>query len=201
MVVPPVVSALTLYFLLTGLSRFSDLIGYDTWLGIALAHVVMIVPFAVVLILVALGRSIAASILPRGALGLPLHSAPSGSSCPTSDLESLPRPLLSFVLSWEEIGVTLFVSSVNAITLPRVMWMGLRDNIDPGHRSDLGIADLDDGIDPPHPKCHTTRISREGGRSASGELKITSSCGRHPICFGVRHLLRRRTRSMARAGL
>jgi putative spermidine/putrescine transport system permease protein len=39
--------------------------------------------------------------------------------------------LLSFVLSWEEIGVTLFVTSVNAITLPRLMWMGLRDNIDP----------------------------------------------------------------------
>ena len=39
--------------------------------------------------------------------------------------------LLSFILSWEEIGVTLFVTSVNAITLPRLMWMGLRDNIDP----------------------------------------------------------------------
>jgi putative spermidine/putrescine transport system permease protein len=39
--------------------------------------------------------------------------------------------LLSFVLSWEEIGVTLFITSVNAITLPRLMWMGLRDNIDP----------------------------------------------------------------------
>jgi putative spermidine/putrescine transport system permease protein len=39
--------------------------------------------------------------------------------------------LLSFVLSWDEIGVTLFVSSVNAVTLPRLMWMGLRDNIDP----------------------------------------------------------------------
>ncbi|MFA6156021.1 MAG: ABC transporter permease, partial [Mesorhizobium sp.] len=35
------------------------------------------------------------------------------------------------VLSWEEIGVTLFITSVNAITLPRLMWMGLRDNIDP----------------------------------------------------------------------
>ncbi|TIO76893.1 MAG: ABC transporter permease subunit, partial [Mesorhizobium sp.] len=39
--------------------------------------------------------------------------------------------LLSLVLSWEEIGVTLFITSVNAITLPRLMWMGLRDNIDP----------------------------------------------------------------------
>jgi hypothetical protein len=35
------------------------------------------------------------------------------------------------VLSWEEIGVTLFITSVNAVTLPRMMWMGLRDNIDP----------------------------------------------------------------------
>jgi putative spermidine/putrescine transport system permease protein len=25
----------------------------------------------------------------------------------------------------------LFITSVNAITLPRLMWMGLRDNIDP----------------------------------------------------------------------
>ena len=38
---------------------------------------------------------------------------------------------LAFVLSWEEIGVTLFITSVNAVTLPRMMWMGLRDNIDP----------------------------------------------------------------------
>ncbi|MPT23683.1 MAG: ABC transporter permease subunit [Starkeya sp.] len=39
--------------------------------------------------------------------------------------------LLVFVLSWEEIGVTLFITSVDAITLPRLMWMGLRDNVDP----------------------------------------------------------------------
>jgi putative spermidine/putrescine transport system permease protein len=39
--------------------------------------------------------------------------------------------LLTFVLSWEEIGVTLFITSVDAVTLQRLMWMGLRDNIDP----------------------------------------------------------------------
>ena len=39
--------------------------------------------------------------------------------------------LLAFVLSWDEIGVTLFITSVNAITLPRLMWMGVHDNIDP----------------------------------------------------------------------
>ena len=38
---------------------------------------------------------------------------------------------MTFVLSWEEIGVTLFITSIKAVTLPRLMWMGLRDNIDP----------------------------------------------------------------------
>ena len=43
----------------------------------------------------------------------------------------LTAALMAFILSWEEIGVTLFVTSVNAITLPRMMWMGVHDNIDP----------------------------------------------------------------------
>jgi putative spermidine/putrescine transport system permease protein len=43
----------------------------------------------------------------------------------------LTATLMAFILSWEEIGVTLFVTSVNAITLPRLMWMGVHDNIDP----------------------------------------------------------------------
>jgi putative spermidine/putrescine transport system permease protein len=43
----------------------------------------------------------------------------------------LTAAMLSFVLSWEEIGVTLFITSVNAITLPRLMWSGVHDNIDP----------------------------------------------------------------------
>ena len=55
MVVPPVVSAITLYFLLTSLSGVR-VVGYDTWLGVAMAHAVMTVPFAAVLILVALSQ-------------------------------------------------------------------------------------------------------------------------------------------------
>ncbi|RUX46517.1 ABC transporter permease, partial [Mesorhizobium sp. M4A.F.Ca.ET.050.02.1.1] len=41
MVVPPVVSAITLYFLLTSISGMSSFFGYDTWLGVAMAHSVM----------------------------------------------------------------------------------------------------------------------------------------------------------------
>lgn len=38
---------------------------------------------------------------------------------------------LSFVLSWEEISVTLFVTSFDFVTLPRLIWTGIRDNVDP----------------------------------------------------------------------
>src|SRR5690606_10862036 len=38
---------------------------------------------------------------------------------------------LAFILSWEEIAVTLFITSFGVNTLPRQIWNGMRDNIDP----------------------------------------------------------------------
>ncbi len=131
MVVPPIVSAMTLYFLLTGLSKMNDLVGYDTWLGVALAHVVMIVPFAVVLILVSLSQVDRRIDLAARGLGATVAQRAFKVIIPNIKFGIVTAALLSFVLSWEEIGVTLFVTSVNAITLPRLMWMCLRDNIDP----------------------------------------------------------------------
>ena len=131
MVVPPIVSAMTLYFLLTGLSRLSGLVGYDTWLGVVLAHVVMIVPFVVVLVLVALsGVDRRIDLAARG-FGATLGQRAWRVILPNIRFGVLMAGLLAFVLSWEEIGVTLFITSVNAITLPRLMWMGVHDNIDP----------------------------------------------------------------------
>jgi putative spermidine/putrescine transport system permease protein len=131
MIVPPIVSAMTLYFLLTGLSRLTDLVGYDTWLGVVLAHVVMIAPFAVVLILVALaGVDRRIDLAARG-FGATVSQRALRVILPNIRFGVLMAVLLAFVLSWEEIGVTLFITSVNAITLPRLMWMGVHDNIDP----------------------------------------------------------------------
>ncbi len=39
-----------------GALKVNYLVGYDTWLGVVLAHTVMIAPFAVVLVLVALAQ-------------------------------------------------------------------------------------------------------------------------------------------------
>jgi putative spermidine/putrescine transport system permease protein len=131
MIVPPIVSAMTLYFLLTSLSRFSDLVGYDTWLGVTLAHVVMTVPFAVVLILVALAQVDRRIDLAARGLGAGVAQRVFGIILPNIRFGVMTAALMVFVLSWEEIGVTLFITSVNAITLPRLMWMGVHDNIDP----------------------------------------------------------------------
>ncbi len=131
MIVPPVVSAMTLYFLLTSLGQFSGLVGYDTWLGVTLAHVVMTVPFAVVLILVALAQVDRRIDLAARGLGASVPRRVFAVILPNIRFGVLTAALLVFVLSWEEIGVTLFITSVNAVTLPRLMWMGVHDNIDP----------------------------------------------------------------------
>lgn len=131
MIVPPVVSGVTLYFLLTSLSKVNGVIGFDTFLGVVLAHVVMIVPFATVLILVSLSQVDRRIDLAARGLGAGLRQRALRVIVPNIKFGIVAAWLLSFILSWEEIGVTLFITSVNAITLPRLMWMGLRDNVDP----------------------------------------------------------------------
>ncbi|MEO6298201.1 MAG: ABC transporter permease [Paracoccaceae bacterium] len=131
MVAPPVVSALTLYFFLISLSQINGFVAYDTWLGVALAHAVMIAPFAVVLITVALSQVDRRIDLAARSMGAGLVTRITRVILPNIRFGIATALFLTFVLSWEEIGVTLFITSVNAVTLPRLMWMGLRDNIDP----------------------------------------------------------------------
>ncbi len=131
MVVPPVISALALYFLLTALSRVNDWVAYDTWLGVALAHVVVIAPFAVVLVFSALAQVDRRIDLAARGMGAGVAMRVLRVILPNIRFAVGAAALLCFVLSWDEIGVTLFITSVNAVTLPRLMWMGLRDNIDP----------------------------------------------------------------------
>lgn len=131
MVAPPVVSALTLYFFLISLSKVNSIVAYDTWAGVVLAHAVMIAPFAVVLISVALAQVDRRIDLAARGMGAGLWMRVTRVILPNIRFGILTALFLTFVLSWEEIGVTLFITSVNAVTLPRLMWMGLRDNIDP----------------------------------------------------------------------
>jgi putative spermidine/putrescine transport system permease protein len=131
MVAPPVVSALTLYFFLVTLSQFNEFIAYDRWAGVVMAHVVMISPFAVVLISVGLAQIDRRMDLAARSMGAGLGTRVFRIILPNIRFSLILSLFLTFVLSWEEIAVTLFITSIEAVTLPRVMWMGLRDNIDP----------------------------------------------------------------------
>lgn len=131
MVAPPVVSALTLYFFLISLGGYTDVVAYDTFAGVVLAHSVMIVPFAVVLITVALSQVDRRIDLAARAMGAGIGTRIFRVILPNIRFGVMVAFFLTFMLSWEEIGVTIFVTSVNIATLPRMMWMGLRDNIDP----------------------------------------------------------------------
>lgn len=131
MVAPPVVSALTLYFFLITLTGFNDIIAYDTMFGVALAHSVMIMPFAVVLVSVSLAQVDRRMDLAARAMGASLGTRVFRVILPNIRFGVIASFFLTFVLSWEEIAVTIFITSVNAVTLPRLMWQGLRDNIDP----------------------------------------------------------------------
>lgn len=131
MVAPPVVSALTLYFLLAKVSQVLPAAGLDSFWGVVLAHVVMVAPFAVVLTTVALAQVDRRIDLAARGLGASVWTRAVKVLLPNIRFGVLTALFLSFVMSWEEIGVTLFVTSVRTLTLPRQMWMGLRDNIDP----------------------------------------------------------------------
>jgi len=91
----------------------------------------MTAPFAVVLITVALAQVDRRIDLAARSAGAGLFTRIFRVILPNIRFGVLTAAFLTFVLSWEEIGVTLFITSVRAITLPRLMWMGLRDNIDP----------------------------------------------------------------------
>ncbi|MFZ6049670.1 ABC transporter permease [Pseudomonas sp. CR3202] len=131
MAIPPVISALVLYFMETNLGRIAPGFGYDTIPGVIIAHVVMVVPYGVVTMLVALSQIDRRIELASRNLGASLMQTTFLVVMPNLKLGIASTALLSFALSWEEVAVTLFITSVDVNTLPRRIWGGLRDNVDP----------------------------------------------------------------------
>ncbi|KWR84761.1 MULTISPECIES: ABC transporter permease [Pseudomonas] len=131
MAIPPMISAMVLYFMETTVSKLAPGLGYDTLFGLTIAHIVMVVPYGVVTMLVALSQLDRRIELAARNLGASLAQTTFLVVLPNLKLGVASTALLCFALSWEEIAVTLFVTSTEVNTLPRQIWSGLRDNIDP----------------------------------------------------------------------
>lgn len=124
-VVPSIIYALGAYRL------FVDIGLFDTVLGVVLVHAVGAVPFVFIVISTSLAfvdlslmraaRSLGAGML-RAAVLVVLPNIKTGLAS---------AAIFAFLHSWDEVVVTLFVSSTAVHTLPRKMWEGLSENLDP----------------------------------------------------------------------
>jgi len=125
MILPPIVSALALYRAWVALRL------YDTWIGVVLAHTILAIPYVIIAVTTSLSlldgrleqaaRSLGASPL-RAAMDVIVPNIKVGLATAT---------VFAFVMSWDEIVVTMFVSNRAVYTLPRRMWDGIRESVDP----------------------------------------------------------------------
>jgi putative spermidine/putrescine transport system permease protein len=125
MVVPTIVFAIALYFLFARLG----LVG--TRIGLVLSHVVLALPYVIIVISSAL-RSVDIS-LERAAqvFGAPPITAFLRVTLPSIRPAMLTAGLFAFLASFDELVVALFISGTTAKTLPKRMWEGIREEIDP----------------------------------------------------------------------
>lgn len=125
MIVPPIIYAVGMVKLWARLSLL------DTHAGVILVHVVLALPLTVMAIgaslanldhrLVQAARSLGArpmTVFARVILPNILPGVAAGA-------------LLAFVVSWDEITVTLFITGRAVITLPRLIWTSIEDAVDP----------------------------------------------------------------------
>lgn len=125
MLLPPIVAALAMY------RTWVELGLYDTMIGVIIAHTIIALPYVVITVTTSLA-------LLDGRLE---HAARSLGASPIRALRDIILPnikggvitgaVFAFIISWDEIVVTLFISTRAVYTLPRRMWDGIRENIDP----------------------------------------------------------------------
>lgn len=125
LIVPPIVSALAL-------SRTALWFGMlDTYPTVILSHAIVGIPFVFMTVSAALEGVDRRIVQAARSLGAGPFQALAGVVLPNLRTGLLTGALFAFFTSWDEIVITLFVSSRNVFTLPRKIWTDLRDNIDP----------------------------------------------------------------------
>lgn len=125
MIVPPVVTALAL-------SRTWVTLGlFDTTFGVILSHAILGMPFVFMTVSASLEGVDPRIAQAARSLGAGPFRAAREVVVPNIKPGLFTGALFAFVISWDEIIVTLFVSSRSVYTLPRKIWADIRDNIDP----------------------------------------------------------------------
>jgi putative spermidine/putrescine transport system permease protein len=125
LVVPLIVYALGLYRVYAKLGLL------DTVTGVVLAHAVTGMPYVVVLVSTALsGMDLRLEMAARS-LGAGAWQVIGRVLLPLLRPAVLSGALFAFIHSWDELVLVLFIAGRRVFTLPRRMWDGINDNLDP----------------------------------------------------------------------
>lgn len=124
-IVPPIVHAVAFYRAWAALGLL------DTYIGLILIHAMKGLPFVVLTVAGTL-----ANVDPRleqaaRSLGATPRQAMGWVVLPQVRAGVIAGAAFAFITSWDETIVALFVTSRAVTTLPRRIWEGLADNIDP----------------------------------------------------------------------
>jgi len=133
MMVPLVITALAAYFV------FARVGLAGTFTGMILAHTVLAVPFVVITVTATLQGFDRNMVRAAQSLGARPLGAFFSVTLPLIMPGVISGAIFAFVTSFDEIVVALFIASPAQFTLPRQLFSGLRDNLDP---SIVAIATL-----------------------------------------------------------
>lgn len=124
-VVPSIVYALGLYRTYAWLGLL------DTLPGVVLAHAVTGVPYVVVIVSAALANFDLRLEQAARSLGAGAGQALRRVILPNLRPAILSGAIFAFIHSWDELVLVLFIAGRRVFTLPRRMWDGINDNLDP----------------------------------------------------------------------
>jgi putative spermidine/putrescine transport system permease protein len=125
MIVPSIVSALAFFRV------FVDLGLLDSMPGVILAHAVLATPYVVITVSTSLASFDLKLEQAARNLGASMKQTIRYVILPNIMPGMLSGAIFAFILSWDEIVVTLFISKLRVFTLPRRMWDGIREQADP----------------------------------------------------------------------
>lgn len=125
MIVPQVVSAMSIYYLGAKVQQL------DTLLSVGFGHLMMALPYSLIAMLVAYSRLDTSLYKASRSMGAGLWMTIRQVLMPNVRVGMAGSFFMAFIMSWEEVVVTLFTSGLNVITVPKRIWDGLRYNLDP----------------------------------------------------------------------
>lgn len=125
LMVPPIISAMAFYRWWVPLGLI------DTYLGIIVAHTILAIPMVLITVSASLANfDVKLEQASRG-LGASVLTTVRRIILPSIKPGIFAGAVFAFILSWDEIVVTLFISKFSVFTLPRRLWNGMRENTDP----------------------------------------------------------------------